>query len=489
HNFYALDLKTSQVTQLTNLDADKLNPNTISISRDEQQIAYVTFENDQYVISTMPVRGSAAKPIVRSANEIRNLAWHPDNRRIFYSALVSGVFQIFVIDIEASQPVQLTFADRDNLVLDVSEDGTKILYGSSKEEADVWSVQVANGDETSLAADINSELWADVSPDGKVVAYQSINNLSQGNKLFSGAIVTRPITPNAQPLQLISNGFLPLWSPDGTQLAFMRVSGETYNLWSIKADGGAEKQLTLNGMFSVGFSVLPYNRMQTSDFSWSPDGKKIAYMPKQGNAQNIYLVDTTDSVSVPLTNNTNANLSVFCPLWSSDGKRLAYSSSLSAVADKGSVYTVSVIDVESKNTKSFTQPWPVQRLLGWSHTGRELILAALNTQARTTSPAEVELVQVDCETGAQRQLARLEAAYFFNIHLSKDKKTIAYVSHRDDKDNVWVRRLEGSEERKLTSNVDPRLYYSSLSWSSDSRAIYFGKQKRYSLLSMISNFK
>jgi hypothetical protein len=42
---------------------------------------------------------------------------------------------------------------------------------------------------------------------------------------------------------------------------------------------------------------------------------------------------------------------------------------------------------------------------------------------------------------------------------------------------------------RLTVNNDPQLYFSTLAWSPDSRAIYYGKQSRFSLLSMISNFK
>jgi len=66
---------------------------------------------------------------------------------------------------------------------------------------------------------------------------------------------------------------------------------------------------------------------------------------------------------------------------------------------------------------------------------------------------------------------------------------LAYVSNRDGKDNIWLLRPVGGEARKITSNNDNRLYFSTLAWSPDSRAIYFGKQTRYSLLSMVTNFK
>jgi Tol biopolymer transport system component len=66
---------------------------------------------------------------------------------------------------------------------------------------------------------------------------------------------------------------------------------------------------------------------------------------------------------------------------------------------------------------------------------------------------------------------------------------VAFTSHQDNKTNVWVIPASGGEAKKLTANNDPRLYFSSLAWSPDGRAIYFGKQVRYSQLWMLTNFK
>ncbi len=86
-------------------------------------------------------------------------------------------------DTDGSPSAQITFGDTDSLVLDVAADGAKILYGSSKEESDVWGVNIAKGEEFALASDINSELWPGVAPDNETVAFSSVKNLSQGDKL------------------------------------------------------------------------------------------------------------------------------------------------------------------------------------------------------------------------------------------------------------------------------------------------------------------
>jgi serine/threonine protein kinase len=488
-NLFAIDIKSGQSSQVTNLDSTKVNPNTVVISPDEEHIAYVTTEGEQWSVWAGG-RDASFKQIVKSANEIRNTVWHSDCERILYSANVDGIFQIFVIDVNGRKPTQITFSDRDSFVLGVSTDGEKVLYGSSKEESDVWGVNVEKGEEFAFASDLNSELWADVSPDNKTVAFQSIKNLSQGDKLFSGAILTKQKDSDAQPVQLVANGFLPTWSPDGKQLAFMRVSGGTYNLWTIKATGGEEKQLTTNGLSSVENTILPYNRAQESYFSWSPDSSKIAYISNKSGQRNIWLVSADGSSDTQLTSNNDANLFLYCPLWSSDGKRIAYSSKPNKASPDGKrIYTASVIDIETKTSKAIFQSENFQRLLGWSSEEKELILATINRKSGMGLPTEVSIIQVNVETGEQRTINTLQSAYLYNIHLSFDRKMIAFAAHRDDKDNVWIMPSNGGEAKRLTNNNDSRLYFSSMSWSPDGRSIYFGKQSRFSLLSMITNFK
>jgi serine/threonine protein kinase len=488
-NLFVYDIKSGQTTQLTDFDSTKaVNANTIVISPDEERIAYITTEGEQYSIWAGE-RGASFKQIVNSANEIRNTVWHSDSRRILYNANVDGIFQIFVIDIYGSKPVQISFGDRDSFTLDVSEDGTKILYGSSKEESDVWGVNVEKGEEFAFATDINSELWADVSPDNKTVAFQSIKNLSQGDKLFSGAILTKQNDSVAQPIELVKNGYLPTWSPDGMQLAFIRLSGNKHNLWTVKATGGEEKQLTANEIVSVEQSILPYNRTEESNFSWSPDSSKIAYANKTG-VRNIWLVFADGSSDTQLTNNDDANLSLHCPIWSSDGKRIAYSSKPNkAAADGKRIYTQSVIDIETKTSKTIYQSENFHRLLGRSQSEKELIFATVNRKGTTGLPTEVNIIKVEVVTGKEHAIAKLESAYLYNIHLSFDRKMIAFAAHRDDKDNVWIMPSNGGDAKKITNNNDSRLYFSSMSWSPDGRFIYFGKQSRFSLLSMITNFK
>ena len=493
-NLFKLDVKTAASTALTEFDSAKTNVSSFSVSPDETNIAFVRFENEKYTVLTMPF-GGAAQQIADGADEIRNVVRHTDGRRVLYSQNTNGIFQIFAADGD-SKPAQITYGERDSLALDASADGSKILYGASKEESDIWRANVETGEESSFASDINSELWAAAAPDGKQVAFQSIKELSQGNKIFTpsgGVILTKRTDADESPLQLVADAFLPAYSPDGSRLAFVRIAGETYHLWTIKAAGGEEKQLTTGGGIpSIEFTVLPYNRTQTADFSWSPDSGEIAYVAAE-LPRNIWSVDANDaSRNIQLTDNANASLFFSCPLWSADGKRIAYTSKTNKTdADGKRYFGAWIVDLETKAAKKVEQTENFQRLLGFSASGKELLLAEIKSKNPTGSPTEVAITEINIETGGQRQIARLNEAYFYNIRLSDDKKMLAYASHQNGKDNIWVMRLAagGGAARKITANNDARLYFSALVWSPDNRAIYFGKQTRYSLLSMVNNFK
>jgi serine/threonine protein kinase len=489
NNLFAFDAKTGRPAQLTNFDA-QAGVSAINISPDEQRIAYVAAPDGRWSVWTAAANGGAAQRLVTGPDEIRNVVWHPDNQRILYSSKIDGTFQIFVTDIEGRPPAQITFADKDSLALDVAADGAKILFGASKEESDVWGVNLAGPKEFPLASDSGSELWPNAAPDGQTVAYQAVNNLSQGDKLLGSAILAKQTQPDAQPQQLAANGFLPTWSPDGKQLAFMRVEGEAFSLWRVNAGGGEEKQLATGGIPPAEYTLLPYKLMQVANFTWSPDSRRLAYVSTRSGSSNVWLVNADGSQNSQLTDNDDANLQIACPLWSLDSKRMAYSSKPNRVpAEEKLIYATSTFDLETKRVAPVFQSETFHKLLGWSYLDKDLILAASNLKSAKASPLEVSILRVNTETGRQRSIAKLEAAYLYNIHLSTDGKMIAFVSSQDGNDNVWMMPANGGPARKLTNNNNPRLYFSSLAWSPDNRAVYFGKQSRYSLLSLITNFK
>ena len=103
------------------------------------------------------------------------------------------------------------------------------------------------------------------------------------------------------------------------------------------------------------------------------------------------------------------------------------------------------------------------------------------------NPIVVDVLGVTT-TGERRAIVSLNSVYPPTIQLSPDRRTIAFVSDRDGNDNLWVIPAMGREARRITLNTDPKLYIANPSFSPDSRAIYYSKQIRWNLISMIENF-
>jgi eukaryotic-like serine/threonine-protein kinase len=488
NELFAIDADSGQIRQVTNFASQKVEANSISISADEQNVAYTTVEGDKWNLWTTKINNQSPKKLFTSNAEIRNTVWHPDNYRIIFSDAVDGTFQIFVTDTNAAPPRQLSRAERDSFALNVSPDGEKILYGSAKEESDIWGINIKEDKEFTVASDIDAELWANVSPDGKTIAYQSVKNLSQGNKLFRGRILTEVLNSQSQPTEISNEGGLPIWSPDGKNLAYLRWVDDKYRIETVNLSNNQIKTAA-NEVLSVSNALLPYNRVQTANFSWSRDSKQIAYLSNKSGSQNIGLANADGLNDLQLTDNKD-NLYLDCPLWSPDGKQIVYSSKTSTTSAEGvPSFQIWQIDVETKKSTALTQPSKFLRLIGWAQNGAELLFVNTKGAEMVGLQPEVTLQRLEVKTGAIKQIAVLKDTYLFNIHLSPDSKNIAFVAHREEKDNVWMVATNGGTEKKLTANNDSRLYFSSMAWSPDSNSIFFGKQSRYSLLSMLTNFK
>ena len=59
--------------------------------------------------------------------------------------------------------------------------------------------------------------------------------------------------------------FLPRWSPDGKQLAFLSDRDDQQQVYTMRANGGEA-------------SALTKGKRDVQNFAWSPDGKQIAFL-------------------------------------------------------------------------------------------------------------------------------------------------------------------------------------------------------------------
>jgi Tol biopolymer transport system component len=173
-------------------------------------------------------------------------------------------------------------------------------------------------------------------------------------------------------------------------------------------------------------------------------------------------------------------------MWSADGKHIAFSyQHKTADASGKKVKVVAVHDLDINQTHDLYSSTYALRLLGWDDLDKGLYVAESEKQYVVLLPfANIRLINV--QTRQASAPLTLKNVYFYNIFLSDNKKLIAYASRDQDRDDIWVVPSTGGAVRRITSNNDSGVYYSRLAWLHDGSAVIFGKQTRFSLLSMIN---
>ena len=110
----------------------------------------------------------------------------------------------------------------------------------------------------------------------------------------------------------LSNGYDPVFSPDGTKIAYVDGDRETSDIWIMNADGSEPARVTQNNT-----SYAP---------AFSPDGTKIAFVSTHDNGQQVYVINTDGTNQRKLeVGAAGANIyAKFNPAFSPDGAKIYF---------------------------------------------------------------------------------------------------------------------------------------------------------------------
>ena len=225
------------------------------------------------------------------------------------------------------------------------------------------------------------------------------------------------------------------WSPDGKTIAFVsNISGRN-NLWLVAAEGGWPTQLTIS------------DQRQTSP-AWSPDGKWVAYMSDyDGDEQwDVFLVSPKTGQVVNVTN--TREIAEESPAWSPNARYLAY-----MVKPKtSSVYEIDVYDILLKDVKHITADTPKDRMNVnpiWSADGKWI--AYTQQQAKGT---DSNIFIAELATGKSTLLTPHQGEKLYTANdLSPDGKKLLLTSNAaNGYDNVGVLDIASNKIDWLTQD-------------------------------------
>ena len=253
--------------------------------------------------------------------------------------------------------------------------------------------------------------------------------------------------------------FYPTWSPDGSQIAFVRrktTGSSAGDIYVIGADGSDIQRVT-----QVTTDYL--------DLSWSPDGTKITCTFESTFMSDVYVMDVTDGVPVSLTSHGDRANDVMSQ-WSPDGTKIAFIRGLSRYEEIVDFY---VMDSDGTNPVNLT--WNESRSIyfdwrqapSWSPDGTQITFSSGSNGNR-----EVFVADADGEN-----LVNLTDHPSNDIYpsWSPDGTKIAFVRDKTGTDLVWTNAVyvmdaDGSSPVPVTSLAEP---ITRLAWSPDGTRVVF----------------
>ena len=423
-------------------------------------------------------------------------------------ALVSAL--LVLVPLEAQAPLHTPTLD-ESIGLStlgwsrISPDGRFVAYGVRevdwKEDryvTQIWLANVASGSRLQLTRGKKSAGRAEWSPDGRWIAFvtqresSAIEPPPPGKKEEAPAKEAEPaggkpaesqiwlIAPDGGEAWQLTKSETDIgafrWSKDGKWVAFTATPPESKSSKDRKEKYGDyqvfEKDYDQNQLWLVDVSaatarMLPVAAKQiTTDqslnvvsFAWSPDSTRIAFAATRNpllafrSDVDIYLLDRSGDnavrkiVALPGPDSS--------PVFSPDGKELAFSTALAQPNDYYANGHIAVVDVAAVASKPATTPAEVRDLtskfdedVGPEEWGPEgIYFGALQ---RTNS----HLFVIDPRTLVVRRLTGPDTFFLGGASFTRDFKTMAIsASDAAHMDELYVTQVTPFSPRKLTDTT------------------------------------
>jgi Tol biopolymer transport system component len=227
----------------------------------------------------------------------------------------------------------------------------------------------------------------------------------------------------------------PAWSSDGATLAFASERSGQLDIWSVQPGSGTGP-VNLTATDSEG-ELLP---------TWSPDDR-VAFVTLHGTGSADTTIDVMDADGANRITIRSPGKPIFGIEWSPLGTRIAY-----AVPD-GSGTDIYSIRPDGTGRIRLANDLPRATLYDWRPDGRRILF-----QGETGSGQGLYEIAVGGEHRQYLLTAPASPVQDEHASYSPNGEKIVFVSDLGPRDELWLMRADGSNERRLR-RIDPLRAY------------------------------
>jgi Tol biopolymer transport system component len=205
-----------------------------SWSPDGTQIAFAAGDPGGTHLWTMNFSTGEATPLTLDNFVYDNTpAWSPDGSKIAFTRCggIPITCGIFVVNADGTSPANLTrtFGSHDSEPA-WSPDGSQIVFRTNRDGNSKIYVMSSDGSGALRLTDSpDHDTSPDWSPDGMQIVFARLDAQQVWTIWTMNADGTNPVS--------LAPGEQPVYSPDGTRIAFVLTTGSDSDLWTMNADG------------------------------------------------------------------------------------------------------------------------------------------------------------------------------------------------------------------------------------------------------------
>ncbi len=357
----------------------------------------------------------------------------------------------------------------------ISPDGKRVVYELQKTnwednafDRNLWIADIAAGESHALTSAKKSSTNPAWSPDGKWIAFLSdrpgqMTGTPEGKKQL---YVIPADGGEAQQLTKLESDVNDLvWAPDSKRIVFSASDVEPKTLKDRKEKYGeysvvhADYQMTHIRTIDIPAEGAPAaeakrltdgDKFTVGDFSWSPDGTRIAFSAQKdpdlisSETADLYVVAVSDGAVKKIVSTPGPDRN---PQWSPDGKNIAFETTAGA---KYFFYTnvkIAVVPAEGGTPQILTESFDEDPgLIGWGPDG--IYFAA---EQKTYA----HLFRLNPATKAVEKLSAPEHIAAFSFSFSKDYKQAAYRAAMENQyAELYATSVAPWQGKKLTAMAD-----------------------------------